>query len=625
MQATISSSALMGPLQQYMLPQLTPDALIILRTTCKALHRLVTTAPFAALQPTLQTLMPPRVRHCATDSHSMGALLKSQRALRQCFEAGAGAKLQKLLVTDLGDAWEYHWGCPLIPHWALESPCRRLVLQCSSDDDDADQALLDPCNLLASPDTRWLTQGHNPFWSFLKGGALIQISSGLALLDMETHQLTRTWECPHRCLDCQAGLDSGLICIIASAASDNTDEPLHTISVAVLDQSSLRELLVVAPPSGPCLDAMAASRPPAAVTCKWVQPSPDRQHIGIYWCYAVNRSCSRLCIYTLHGAQLVADIDCQMVFGSLPIHSCQPEWSPDSLSILFPKLWWCIGAQPLAPGILVANVSGSYSMLGASTRRAKQLTSFSADGEYVHIHSSSSSNAQPAQFEIRGSVWRVKTGEEVLSWQGPSNACSAVWSPAGSSIMLPDLSLAILPAGGSSAAMIRQSYHGPDCGPNGLSSGRQSGRFIFSPSGSTLVGTWRKCDSSRSMLQLPEELWHASCSFDSPSCPMTLVATDAMGWLPASILFNPSPWNAHVYAIFTGEGSLHLIDAEQHRSLCSWSCTELAGYPCESTPYSFDLSWSPDGSQLLALGNGRISLLTFGPAANGAPHDASPR
>ena len=101
-QASITSKAFTGPLQHYMLPQLTPDAVIVLRTTCKAHHHLITTAPFAALQPTLKTLLPPRVRHCASDSHSMGALLKSQRALQQCLEADAEAKLQKLLVTDLG-------------------------------------------------------------------------------------------------------------------------------------------------------------------------------------------------------------------------------------------------------------------------------------------------------------------------------------------------------------------------------------------------------------------------------------------------------------------------------------------------------------------------------------------
>ena len=61
-----------------------------------------------------------------------------------------------------------------------------------------------------------------------------------------------------------------------------------------------------------------------------------------------------------------------------------------------------------------------------------------------------------------GSVWRAQTGEEVLSWEDPG-ACCAVWSPVGSSIFLPDLTLMTLPAGGSSAEIIQRPYRGPQC------------------------------------------------------------------------------------------------------------------------------------------------------------------
>ena len=88
-----------------MLPPLTPDAVFALCTTCNTLHQLITTAPFVALQRSLQTLLPAQIKHSATDSQSMGALLKVQQALQQCLQAGAEAGLQMILVPDLENPW----------------------------------------------------------------------------------------------------------------------------------------------------------------------------------------------------------------------------------------------------------------------------------------------------------------------------------------------------------------------------------------------------------------------------------------------------------------------------------------------------------------------------------------
>ena len=99
---------------------------------------------------------------------------------------------------------------------------------------------------------------------------------------------------------------------------------------------------------------------------------------------------------------------------------------------------------------------------------------------------------------------------------------------------------------------------------------------------------------------------------------MTLVATDASGWLTSTIVWHPSPQTAHVYAIITISGSLHLVDAKQHRSLRSWSQVELLGTAQRNFSDSWELSWSPDGTQLLVLGHEPISLLTFSPAPDNA-------
>lgn len=121
---------------------------------------------------------------------------------------------------------------------------------------------------------------------------------------------------------------------------------------------------------------------------------------------------------------------------------------------------------------------------------------------------------------------------------------------------------------------------------------------------------------------MPGELWHADCSGECAASAMNLVAVDTSGWLTESVAWNPSPWVAHIYAITTGGGSLYLIDAKQHKPLRSWNRTELECSLEQSRPDAFKLSWSPDGSQLLALGCSCISLLTFGAAVDNAPADA---
>ena len=239
-QAFITSSALAGPLQQYMLPQLTPDALIVLRTTCKTLHQLVVTAPFAASRRTLETLLPPEIRRCATDSCSMGALLKTQRALQHCFQAGAAAQLQTLQVLDLVNPWGDQWNLVYDPCWVPESPCRSVLVE-AQNDEYADQVLLDTHNLPASntsPAARWFHQhaltSPDP-WRillFVEDGALIKSRSGLAILDMTTLELIRTWSCPGGCHECDPGLGSELICVAVSMSGSNSD----ATSVVVLDQ-----------------------------------------------------------------------------------------------------------------------------------------------------------------------------------------------------------------------------------------------------------------------------------------------------------------------------------------------------------------------------------------------------
>ena len=313
----------------------------------------------------------------------------------------------------------------------------------------------------------WLSQDDHPWemLTFVKERALLKSDTGLAILDMNTLELTSTWNCPDGCFRSKAELHPGLICVNVSALS-NSVMPYSTAitrSVTVREQPSLQERLVIRPPMGPIPDAAAASKCPAELMCKWMQPSPDQQHTAIHWCDAVDSNDSRLCIYSLLSGLCVADFDSQAVFGSHDMDGSHPHWSPNSLHILFPEVQYCNTMPPSYPSTMVANVSGSYRMLAASAKRRKQVASWSADGSYVYINGTSQAAQLSESQSISSSVWQAKTGQEVLTWEDPGDASLAVWSPAGSSIFLPDLTLVVLPADESPAKMIRQTYHAPRC------------------------------------------------------------------------------------------------------------------------------------------------------------------
>ncbi|KAK9834604.1 hypothetical protein WJX74_005550 [Apatococcus lobatus] len=98
---------------------------------------------------------------------------------------------------------------------------------------------------------------------------------------------------------------------------------------------------------------------------------------------------------------------------------------------------------------------------------------------------------------------------------------------------------------------------------------------------------------------------------------MTAVATSVTKWQTKTIAWHPGPRTAHIYAIVTACGSLHLIDAKQHKRVRIWTRMELAGRQSNtaSSLQMPQLSWSLDGTQLLVSLEGSSSLLTFGEVA----------
>ena len=116
------------------------------------------------------------------------------------------------------------------------------------------------------------------------------------------------------------------------------------------------------------------SRRMDGVTCTWMQPSPNQQHIAICWRAAGEGNCRPkrcLCIYSVDSAQPVANVDVEPVGGCLYVEQHQPQWSPNSSSILFPEQQM----HALSPGVLVADVTGSHRLLPATASRQEQIAS----------------------------------------------------------------------------------------------------------------------------------------------------------------------------------------------------------------------------------------------------------
>ncbi|KAK9834393.1 hypothetical protein WJX74_000734 [Apatococcus lobatus] len=130
------------------------------------------------------TLLPPAIRHCAIDSLSSKVLLGSQAALQQCvISGGANIQLQRLSLLQTEGAHS--------PDWALEAPCKTVVVKCA-EEARSHQLVLDPCSLALSrrhPAAKWTRQepfgwaAQKPFTGLMLvlsfcGGTSMQITKG---------------------------------------------------------------------------------------------------------------------------------------------------------------------------------------------------------------------------------------------------------------------------------------------------------------------------------------------------------------------------------------------------------------------------------------------------------------
>ena len=634
-----------APLQQHLLPHLTADAIAALHTASKATHELLTSAPFEVLQPALQSLLPPQIRCCATSHASMQALLSSQAAFCHRIRTGAPIAVLKLKLKRGESAWD--------ARWAPEHPCRSLLLECEDDDFECRELLLDPStpNIRPKqPTSRWIDQqGRWGIHCFLPAGALLftrDCGIAFAILDMDSLSITATWSGEYQSNKFEASISQKYVYVEQSIKKRNEIYSLTARDVTVLEQPSLQQKHVL--PS-PMLEVNGQQQ---QASCHSIDPSPDQEYLAIIWrvnSFEGNMQAQSLCIYAMSDGREVAEFDILALLPDLhptQVPMAQLLWSPDSCEVIIRGLPGR-SKQPFtgqASPVVLCGLNRSYRFFTSIPKPHAQALSWSPDGQYVHFdcwEPAEKFDDPPDESRTRGAVYRAADGHVSFEWSHSGPTVPSVWSAKGCSLFLPSCKkLITLPGKDVGGGINQQIWEGPDLPAEDHSTfPSKQPVFVPMPSGRILVGAWsalawpaqgpsNAASSSRTApARQAHQLCHVLCDPSAPACTMTAVATSVTSWLTKTIAWHPGPRTAHIYAIATACGSLHLMDAKQHKRLRIWTWMDLAGQQRNTASLQMpELSWSLDGMQILVSLEGSASLLTFtGVSGSAAPASSGRR
>ena len=158
--------------------------------------------------------------------------------------------------------------------------------------------------------------------------------------------------------------------------------------------------------------------------------------------------------------------------------------------------------------------------------------------------------------------------QEVHAHDEPGDALPGLWSPKGCQLFTPgDGVLSLIPEG-DRQRMKYQHWNGPKLPPRDP----KRPMFVYAPSGDMVVGAWQGNqgpsvgDGQRGVPSRdPHQLWHVHTNPAADECSMTPVATSNSKWLIKTVAWQPGPRLRHFYAIASSCGSVHLVDARQHR------------------------------------------------------------
>ena len=619
-----------APLQQHVLPHLTADAVAALYTCSRATHELLTSAPIEALQPALQCLLPPGIRGCATSNLMVQALLKAQVSFIRRIRLVTPINMRSLKLKRDESAWD--------ARWAPEHPCKSLLLECEDDDMGCRLLLLDPSSTSIrerQPTSRWLDQHYK--WGihcFLQEGALLftrDSGIGFAILSMDSLRMTATWSGEYQSNKFQASGHERYICVEQSIKKPGERYSLTARNVTVLERPSLQQRHVL--PS-PMLEAQGAQQ---QATCYSMDLSPDQEHLAIIWRvdnFEGNTLAQSLCIYAMSDGRELAEFDTLSLLSDLQpaqLPVAQLLWSPDSSQLLVrglparTKLAFPGKASP----VLLCKLSHSCRCFTTVPKPHEQALSWSPDGHYIHCECWAPATRYgelPHDASSHGTVYHASNGQVAFKWSHPGATIPGVWSAVGCSLFLPSCKLLIgLPGQDGGEEAVQQPWSGPDLPVEEYTTfPSKQPVFVPAPSGHVLVGAWQ-APQGASSINAPSrtaasrqafQLWHLDVKVGAAPCAMTTIATSITSWLTKTIAWHPGPRTAHIYAIATACGSLHLVDAQQNKRVRVWTWMDLAGRPRNTASLQMpELSWSLDGTQLLVCLEGSSSLLTFGEVA----------
>ena len=634
--AALNSSSCLAPLQACMLPNLSACAIAALRASCQAMRHLVDQAPVEHLRSALQAVLPPTLPAYATSSLQLQAMVQAQADVAASLRAGSVVKAQPILVPSESTNFTAEWA----PEW----PATKLLLENYDYDSFPYSSLIEYVPTAPSlreseaVDSMSSVSSAGLFSAvcFAKGG-LLMASRATASDEMrQTVRRLGVWDSQHISCRSDDGCPSwqddskrytllrastGLPIILLQEETLwlDTSTPGGIIAITL---ATLQEVYTIQPPD---LLAVQPHKLESQAAC--TQMSPDDKFLAIMWCsHQAGRftaDAMRLDIY------LVADGNCICTFDVRAVLAVEPS-NDQEVSTRIDVSWFpnqtmlMVSAQLLGENkarVAILNIDGTHRRLQLDAEGSASAMSWSDDGMYVSLA------ANEGIGRVRGLLIDAQTGEVMFMWPGADTFMnSMLWAPSCVCFFNHACDLLVgLPSRGIRDSVVTQSVSGLRVSSDGV--GRPN--FAFSPDAKFLVAAYHSSSSqicgAAASSQIPglselakgHRLCHVPVDCKLAHQPinfsMMTAATSQSKWQMGSIAWYPGPSTSHIYAIVNEGNQVHLIDAQQHCCLSTWSGPDLwaeDAFDVDSVVVC-RLVWSPDGSQLLAAQNDNFNLLTF--------------
>ena len=650
-----------GPLHDHLLPCLTGQALLALRSSCRNWRAAVDGAPLSAVQQQCEALLPSELHGTAAGSPHLYSMVLAQAAVLAAVRNASRVTLHRI-PTDgqIAEAalWEPVW--PLrclalvmvrVPRiWAELMDTKELIVVSLPSSSPAMYPKSHAAIIL-----RRLQLANLSSWAaWCRGGAYLTFEEKnedgqqphfvqIAVLDVRAGSLARVPSHLHTVGNYPSTQDW------VSPACDAllVPQPGQTAAVLIYSLPSLHLVSKLPGPGrgidSPCSVDEELSKDWHKMAIYELNWSPTGAQAAILW---DSKWSSEIATPELHIFSLNDLHNVRLMRQAVPQYDDDAyvwrcSWSPSGS--------WLLMSSPEAAedggdDVKLVSPSGDcQTVILPEDTNSAIIISWSACGQYLSGVDEERSSEDASVTATRGFIWDPTARQTCFTWRADGKD-RVSWSHKGSKCVMPSCGVIL--------TLPTSSHRGP-CSPilkllarltacptwstdaaASSSSLQRSGttdadRLSLSPCGDLLVGCWqmqRRLGSFKCSGRLPEidsgtrqrpwQLWHGKCRGTSDAlgdvCSMQSVAAGDAQFSMTSIAFHPHPSCHRIYAIADTDGSVHLRDSYGHSRLRLWTWPQLSQQLEEaSTKQEMQLKWSWDGAQLAVLATGLVVLIAF--------------